>query len=101
MKEKEIILFDETVDIANSISMGQYEELKKKGILTYFSEEEVKRAIREYGGDPSIIDKEKYAGRFDCYKRTDDTYETELDMIIDGKLSDLTLMCEMQLKGKK
>lgn len=87
-------LYKQTLSIANAIALNNYELLMERGCLENFTKENISDALNEYGGTISLIDEKNYEGRFDCYKCPNNIYETELDLVIDESLSDLTLMCE-------
>ncbi len=97
MNDIETLLYKHTISIVNCIAKNNYELLDKKGCLNIFSKEEIIFALSEYGGTVSLVEKENYNGRFDCYKCPNDIYETEFDLIIDESLSDLTMICEFKV----
>ncbi len=101
MDNIETLLYEHTILIANDIAMNNFGLLAKKGCLDEFSEEDIRIALDEYGGNVSLVNKENYSGRFDCYRCKNDIYETELDLIIDESLSDLTLICKFIIKNNE
>lgn len=101
MNSIEKMLFEKTISISNCIANENYEQLIKDGCLIKFSKDDILFAIERYGGKVSVIDACKYDGRYDCFNCQNNIYETELDLIIDNRVSDLTLICEIKIEKSR
>ncbi len=97
----ERLLFCESMKIANFLAEKKYDILEDAGCFTYFPKNDVIDVLREYGGTVSRIDTENYKGRFDHYQRSNSVYKTEVDLIIDEAVSDLTLICEIEIDKQR
>lgn len=97
----EELLFEQTIDISNYIALKDFDFLINKGYLNEFSKTNILSILNDYGGNLSIIDKKRYLGRFDYYILQDNRYQTEIDLMIDDYVSDLTLSCELNIKNNK
>ena len=96
MNKIEKMLFDESVKVANLLANGKFKELQEGGYFERISKDDILTELHEYGGVISTGDSETYEKGF-YYYRGPLIYDTELDLMIDGSPSDLTLMCEIEL----
>ena len=86
------VLYEHTIYIYNCIALNRF-DLLKEGCLSAFSRKDIEDTLNEYGGKLTVIDKDHYKGRFDSYHYQKNCYETEIDMIVDNTISDLTMIC--------
>ena len=97
MDNVELLLFVKTIEIIYYIATADYPKLEEGGYLKEVTKNDIVSAIEDYGGVVSLVD-ERYIGRFRfvrCKKKN--TFITFADLIIDNKISDLTLICEMTI----
>lgn len=97
MDNVESLLFAKTLEIINCIATSDYTKLANEGSLKKITKNDIVSIIEDYGGAVSIVG-ESYIGRFRfvrCKKKN--VFITFADLIIDNKISDLTLICEMSV----
>ena len=97
MNNIELLLFTKNIEIINCIAIGDYTKLRNDGCLKFITKSDIISILEEYGGDVSTVD-EKYNGRYRFVQcKNKNMFITFADLIIDGKVSDLTLICEISV----
>lgn len=97
MDNVELLLFAKTIEIINCIAISDYTKPANEVYFNKITKNDIVSIIEDYGGNVSLVD-ESYVGRFRvvrCKKKN--TFITFADLIIDNKISDLTLICEMSV----
>lgn len=101
IEKLEEVLFEQSIDISNHLALKDFDYLLNNGYLTELSKSSILSILCDYGGNLSFIDKNKYIGRFYYYMLQDNRYQTEINLIIDDYVSDLTLSCELSVENNK
>ena len=90
------LLFIETIKIVELIQQSKYTELEKKGYLEKINAVDIKNILDDYGGVINEVVENEYRKSFQYIKiNNSDIYKTYVDFVIDGKRSDLTLICDI------
>ncbi|MCR5607528.1 MAG: hypothetical protein K6G26_00510 [Lachnospiraceae bacterium] len=101
LEKIEKLLFERTIKISNKIAQKKYNLLCNKGLLEEFLKNDIISVLGDYGGEISIVEKNEYPGKFNVYLSTNNSYLTELDLIVDGFVIDLKLVCEFYIQDNK
>ena len=94
------LLFDHSLNIVKLLKEKNYNKLQESGCIKNISINSINFILEDYGGEFSEIDEDEYK-KFFRYIKVKDTecYVTYLDLIIDDRRSDLTLICEISVCG--
>ena len=81
------------------LEKGNYYFLREHNALSWVSEEDIKRVLKEYGGCISTIPNEAFqTNAFHIYKYNDNSgLKIDIDLWIEGERSDLTLQIEVKM----
>lgn len=96
------LLFDASIRIVKYIQSNNYKKLNEMNCLERVSEEYIINTLKDYGGILDVVNEQEYMKYFQYIQiNHSNRFMTYLDIIIDGKRSDLTLICEIEIENDR